>query len=295
MWKSSSLAAALLCLLAGALLPAALFAAFAGSLPVSKGVYRIPYADGTTVRFNNDHTNHPTTLNRIDMGGTSGGPYTIVAAGDGWIRFLVDTNTQSQCTGQPGCANNYVWIEHTNGEWSKYTHFATGSVTAQGRFVGEFVTSGTPLGRQGDIGFADGPHLHFEVAVPNDPDNPIDSAGFLVGDGDASTTNYNRQNRIPVFCDVGFAVDGNQVEADDCNVACNSDELVGAGVADNQIRHVQADQEVETINNVPHIVAAGGGEALRAGQRVTLAPGFRAVVGSYFSASIGACDDPGKD
>lgn len=284
-----------LALLAGVLLPVDAFAGFAGSLPVSKGVYRIPYANGTTVHFHNDHTNHPNVLNRIDMGGISGGPYTIVAAGDGWVRFLVDTNTQSQCTGQPGCANNYVWIEHPNGEWTKYSHFKTGSVTALGRFVGEFVTSGTPLGTEGDIGFATGPHLHFEVAVPNDPGNPFDGSGFLFDDGDASTTNYDRQNRIAVFCDVGFALNGNQVEADDCKAACDSDELVGAGVADNQIRHVQADQEVETINNVPHIVAAGGGEALRAGQRVTLAPGFRAVVGSYFSASIGACDDPGKD
>lgn len=287
--------ASLLVLLAAALVPAKAHGAFAGSLPVSKGVYRIPYEDGTDVRFSNDHTNHPTTLNRIDMAGTGGGPYTIVAAGDGWIRFIDDTNTLPQCGGQPGCANNYVWIEHTNGEWSKYTHFATGSVTALGRFVGEFVATGTELGTEGDIGFASGPHLHFEIAVPNDPSNPIDSNGFIVGDGDATTTNYNRQNRIPVFCGIGFAVDNEEVEADDCDADCASSVLVGAGVADNQIRHTQAHDEVETIANVPHVVAAGGGEAMRAGERVTLAPGFRAVNGAYFSASIGACDSPGDD
>ena len=52
----------------------------AGSLPVSKGRYRVPYQNGTTVGANNDHTTHPSSLNRIDMGGRGGGPYNIAAA-----------------------------------------------------------------------------------------------------------------------------------------------------------------------------------------------------------------------
>ena len=268
---------------------------YAGSLPVSAGVYRLPFTNGTHVVVANDPTTHPAVLNRVDLVATGAGDHTVVAAGDGWVRFIVDTNTASQCTGQPGCQNNYVWIEHANGEWTKYTHMKPNTVTGAGRFVGEFVTAGTSLGKQGDIGNATGPHVHFEVAVPNDPSSPINSSGFLKDDGDATTTTYDRQNRIPYFCNIGFVADGDEFDNASCNANCPSSVLVFAGPADNHISLTQADQEVDTVANVPHIVAAGGGESLRAGDRVTLEPGFHAALGSYFSASIGDCDEPGDD
>lgn len=275
----------------------------AGSLPVSKGIYRLPYENGTEVRITSDHTTHPTALNRLDMEGINGsGNYTIVAAGDGWIRLIEDDNTVN-C--DSGCDNNYVWIEHPNGEWSKYSHFQTNSVDAAGISLDEFVSSGTPLGLEGDIGNAPGgQHLHFEVAVPNDRSNPINSAGFLNDDGDPSTViddsdgqtaiDYDRQNRIPVFCDIDFPVaDRDEYTAANCQRDCAEVVSVSSGVNDNQVRHRQADNRVQTISGVMHIVESGGGEALRAGQQVILFPGFRAEPGSYFSASIDSCDRPG--
>ena len=35
---------------------------------------------------------------------------------------IVDDNEE------PTSSNNYVWIRHANGEWTKYTHFETDSV-----------------------------------------------------------------------------------------------------------------------------------------------------------------------
>ena len=60
-------------------------------------------------------------------------------------------------------------MQHTNGEWTKYTHLRTGTVGVFGfgRFVGEFIPAGTPLGIEGDIGIASGPHVHFEAAFLN--------------------------------------------------------------------------------------------------------------------------------
>lgn len=62
--------------------------------------------------------------------------------------------------------NNYVWIAHPNGEWTKYSHFRTGTVTTdQGWAVGDTVQVGQVLGEEGDVGRASGgTHLHFEVA-----------------------------------------------------------------------------------------------------------------------------------
>jgi hypothetical protein len=93
--------------------------------------------------------------------------------------------------------NNYVWIEHPNGEWTKYTHMATGSVTLEeplgfGWDVGDTILVGQPIGRQSDIGSASGTHLHFEVAaIPAGTSPPFSQLG---GFTDASW------NRVTVVC-----------------------------------------------------------------------------------------------
>jgi hypothetical protein len=85
----------------------------------SQGVYRIPYQAGTKVRVNRDHFTHD-PLRRYDMKATGGGPYRIAAAADGVIRFIVDGFTENRPGASP-CNNNYVWIEHPTGEWTKYS------------------------------------------------------------------------------------------------------------------------------------------------------------------------------
>jgi hypothetical protein len=152
----------------------------------SDGVYRIPYENGTDVRVSRDRLTHTSQQDRLDMSGVNGGPdYTIVAARGGTIEFIEDGNAE------PTNSNNYVWISHSNGEWSKYTHFATGSVKAAGRFIGEQVSAGEALGIESDVGAAQGEHLHFEIAVPYDATDPITNGGFIKG-----------ENRDPVICGI---------------------------------------------------------------------------------------------
>ncbi len=161
-----------------------------GSFTTSNAIYRIPYADGTAVTANNDHHNHPNVPNRVDLGGGDGS--TIVAAASGIIRAIVDRHGNSNGLGdglsadgnsahddstEHSCLdddtvigdcsdyNNYVWIQHSNGEWTKYTHFATGSVTANNWQVGDTILVGQALGAQSDVGSASGSHLHHEVAA----------------------------------------------------------------------------------------------------------------------------------
>ena len=101
-----------------------------------------------------------------------------------------DPIPDSAVTGLCAQYNNYVWIEHPNGEWTKYTHLATRSVTAPaptgfGWQEGDTILVGQAIGFQSDIGSATGTHLHFEVAaIPpsiadpdNDPTTPPDPFG----------------------------------------------------------------------------------------------------------------------
>mmetsp|Transcript_2515 Transcript_2515/g.3704 ORF Transcript_2515/g.3704 Transcript_2515/m.3704 type:complete len:614 (+) Transcript_2515:37-1878(+) len=146
---------------------------------MSKNVYAIAYEPGTRVRVNRDHLTH-TPVNRIDMSGRSGGPYNIVAALDGTVMFIEDSYNNS---GGACATNNYVWLSHSNGEWTKYSHLAHDSASVDaGLSVGDKVKVGQFIGIEDDVGCASGDHLHWEVAVPNnlaDPINPV--GGYIKG------------------------------------------------------------------------------------------------------------------
>jgi hypothetical protein len=212
--------------------------------PVSTGIYRIPYPDGLLVRVTNDHHDH-SPVNRIDM--RVGEDTPIVAAAGGWIRAIVDHNgnrpnpgdgldrngdpqddslehacvdlvapdssniENSVVTGFCSHYNNYVWLEHPNGEWSKYSHFGTGTVRALGWDTAMWVDAGQVLGLENDVGRATGSHLHYEIAVPNDPSGPLtwtQFGGFI----------QNATNLVPRTCDIPnmLYVTGEDYTANEC-------------------------------------------------------------------------------
>jgi len=154
----------------------------------SKGYYSIPYEAGTNVRVSRDHLSH-TPKTRIDMYGVSGGPYKVVAAASGTVRFIEDSNSVNG-----GCANNnYVWIEHANGEWTKYSHIAQDTATMDaGLSAGDSIRAGQFLGIESDVGCASGDHVHFEVAKPDDPKDPINPVGGYI----------KGKNLIPRVCGI---------------------------------------------------------------------------------------------
>jgi len=255
-----------------------------GTFPVSTGIYRIPYADGTSLFVSADHHNHGSSTpgqgnNRIDMVAAAS-PTTVVAAASGVVMAIVDIHGNSGGNGDgldvngnsgqllfdgatphtdaaehscqdvsedtdgdgildPGedldgngvinnipnstviglCQNynNYIWIAHPNGEWSKYTHMQTGSITgAPGNLsVGDTVQVGQALGIEADIGAATGRHLHHEVAVRTDPTDVTPFGGPFIpraipggGDADPTTIGYyaggfiQGTNRAPTVCDI---------------------------------------------------------------------------------------------
>jgi hypothetical protein len=155
----------------------------------SKNVYRIPYADGTIVHISRDFHDHQPP-GRIDMNGKGTGTHRIVAAAAGTIRHIQDSRSKQQnpkdwWRNEKECMNNFVWIEHANGEWSKYSHMQMGTTSAKaGLKVDDKVAQGAYLGDEGKVGCAWPQHLHFQImqvrAGDTDPDvSPTD--GGLIG------------------------------------------------------------------------------------------------------------------
>ncbi len=168
-------------------------------------LYRLPYENNINVDVWQDHVTH-SPVNRVDLKGINdSSPYAIVASATGIVRFIEDDLTQNCCGGN--CGNNYVWLEHIAGEWTKYSHLATDSVRGDaGLTEGDLVIAGQFLGWESNIGRACGSgmgvHLHTEVMQPSS-DNPsiIDVVGQLSG-----------TNKIPRYCGVpGQILDKDEV------------------------------------------------------------------------------------
>ena len=97
----------------------------------------------------------------------------VVAAADGRVTRRHDGEfdrcTTGNCAGGGGFGNHVV-LEHGDGKVSYYAHLRNGSVAVQ---EGQQVRCGDRLGQVGSSGFSTGPHLHFEVRVGGNADDPF--------------------------------------------------------------------------------------------------------------------------
>ncbi|MBC8045641.1 MAG: peptidoglycan DD-metalloendopeptidase family protein [Fimbriimonadaceae bacterium] len=257
---------------------------------LSDGIYRIPYADGTEVHISNDHLDHD-PQGRIDMSGTGpgSGPYQIVAAADGWVRAIVDDNplTATDCAD-----NNYVWMEHLNGEWTKYSHMETNStIDDAGLEEDDYVSEGTFLGYENSVGCATGDHLHFEVAVSLTGDDLVFAVDGGHIDGDFAV------NRIPVFCDISlnYFVSGSDYTADDCGSTSCSGTTTFSSLT-KSFDQIEVTISSSTITGSSSVSFLNGSNALwQAEDYVKFSPGFTASSGTEFIGRIGECNEtPGK-
>jgi murein DD-endopeptidase MepM/ murein hydrolase activator NlpD len=185
----------------------------------SSGTYRLPFENGTEVRVFDDFSTHRPP-GRVDLFAVNGNePYRVVAAAAGRIVAIQDGYSEKQSgRAAKDCHNNYVWIEHPNGEWTNYSHLAHDSVTKRaGLKVGDHVDAGTYLGDEDDVGCAMLKHVHFEVARPEKTD-AIDSGGFL------RDNEGGRLELDPVFCtiDGGKAIKSRTYVAAACSAHANS-------------------------------------------------------------------------
>jgi murein DD-endopeptidase MepM/ murein hydrolase activator NlpD len=95
----------------------------------------------------------------IDIGAPSGAP--IYAAKGGVVSYA----------GTMGGYGNIIVIDHGEGMTTRYAH-----QSALGASVGQAVHPGDRIGSVGTTGSSTGPHLHFEVRINDQPQNPI---GYL--------------------------------------------------------------------------------------------------------------------
>jgi len=97
----------------------------------------------------------------IDLGAPLGTP--VLAAADGIVVGVAHTSIGY---------GNYVMIAHGGGVITLYAHLLSTDVN-----LGDRVTRGQRIGREGSTGLSTGPHLHFEVRVY---DQVVDPMRYLI-------------------------------------------------------------------------------------------------------------------
>lgn len=123
-------------------------------------VYLLPYSPQVTVLCGQGYfgTFSHQTVHALDFNMKQG---TTVRAARGGVVADVEAR-YSEGGAQPSYRNkaNYVKIQHEDGTIASYYHLQYGGVLVN---PGQRVAAGAPIGLSGATGFADGPHLHFEV------------------------------------------------------------------------------------------------------------------------------------
>lgn len=92
----------------------------------------------------------------IDIGAPMGSP--ICAAVDGRV----------SCAEWENGYGNVIKIDHGGQMQTIYAHCS--SISAR---VGEFVNQGEKIGEVGSTGRSTGPHVHFEIRINGEPQNPL--------------------------------------------------------------------------------------------------------------------------
>lgn len=86
----------------------------------------------------------------------------VFAAADGFVTFVKDDSH----IGGPGIEfwhnSNFIVIQHSNSEYSRYDHLAHRSAAVR---TGQYIKRGEIIARVGMTGFTYLPHLHFQVFV----------------------------------------------------------------------------------------------------------------------------------
>lgn len=99
----------------------------------------------------------------------------VYAPLDGWVIEVIDQYENTHITKERKIINdcdnprgNHIIIKHENGEYSTICHFEKGTILVH---EGDIVKEGDILGKVGNSGNTQGPHIHFQIQQGIDPDN----------------------------------------------------------------------------------------------------------------------------
>ena len=104
----------------------------------------------------------------------------VLAARDGIIVDVMDTNFGACLTENCKTKANYVLIYHADGSFANYAHIQYHGAKVA---VGDTVTKGSVIAISGNTGYTQGPHLHFVCFIPQVGARETIATKFKIGNG----------------------------------------------------------------------------------------------------------------
>lgn len=122
--------------------------------------YSLPYDSGDTYKIMQGYNGHVSHLHQhaLDFNIPAGGR--VLSARGGVVVKVEDRNSRSCPHQSCNKFNNYIRIYHDDGTFAEYTHIQQGSARVR---KGERIEQGQHIASCGNVGWATGAHLHFEV------------------------------------------------------------------------------------------------------------------------------------
>ncbi len=109
----------------------------------------------------------PFSGGRTTQGFWYGHPGWDVALNEGSAIYAADTGTVTYASWSPYCYGNLIVVNHGNGKETFYAHLSGFNV-----YPGQIVYKGNVIGYSGNTGCSSGPHIHIEVRVNGNRDDP---------------------------------------------------------------------------------------------------------------------------
>jgi murein DD-endopeptidase MepM/ murein hydrolase activator NlpD len=129
---------------------------------IANNTYRIPIPKNSLQKI--DRTSSPAHVlslrNAVDFIASQDTP--VLAAADGIVTFVKDDSNVGGPYPSYWDSTNFITIEHSNGEHSRYDHLEYHSAKVR---VGQRVKAGQQIAKIGMTGYTYIPHLHFQVFV----------------------------------------------------------------------------------------------------------------------------------
>ena len=129
---------------------------------ITRNRYNVPIPKSSLQKI--DRTSSPAHVfslrNSIDFIAPQNTP--VLAAADGIVTFVKDDSNIGGPHPSYWESTNFITIEHSNGEYSRYDHLEYHSAKVR---VGQKVSAGQEIAKIGMTGYTYIPHLHFQVFV----------------------------------------------------------------------------------------------------------------------------------
>ncbi|WP_333694608.1 M23 family metallopeptidase [Flavobacterium sp.] len=125
-------------------------------------VYQLPFQAGEKYKIGQGYNGSFSHQNQNALDFTMPVGTLITAARGGTV--VAVTQKHFKTCAVKSCAefNNYITIQHSDGTFAEYTHIKQNGALVK---KGDKVTMGQPLAKSGNVGWSNGPHLHFVVYI----------------------------------------------------------------------------------------------------------------------------------